>query len=59
MDELRKGVREILVKNPGRLPTPQDTGRFAPTVWECELDTVWQDVSSQDHSTHLNVSYCG
>lgn len=54
MDQLRKGAREALEKNPGKLP--KDSFPFASTAREFELDQLWQDIVAQDHSTHRKVS---
>lgn len=54
MDKLRNEAREALVQNPGKMPVG-----FFPAVAaasKSDLSQLWQDVSSHDHSTHLNVS---
>ncbi|KAJ5366405.1 hypothetical protein N7541_000346 [Penicillium brevicompactum] len=53
MDQLRKGAREALEKNPGKLP--KDSFPFASTAREFELDQLWQDIVAQDHSTHRKI----
>lgn len=55
MDQLRKGAREALVQNPGKVP--KDAFSFASTARELELDQLWQDIVAQDHSTHLKVGW--
>ncbi|KAJ5431328.1 hypothetical protein N7445_009060 [Penicillium cf. griseofulvum] len=52
MDKLRKEAREALVQSPGKMPIG-----FFPAVAaasKSDLAQLWQDVSSYDHSTHLN-----
>lgn len=55
MDRLREAAREGLIKNPGILPTDRFPSAMDVST-ECPLDELWQNVSSQDHSTHLSVS---
>ncbi|KAJ5782500.1 hypothetical protein N7457_004274 [Penicillium paradoxum] len=53
MDKLRKEVRETLVQKPGELPH-----RFFPAnaaASKSDLSQLWQDISSHDHSTHLDI----
>ncbi|KAJ5200576.1 hypothetical protein N7491_008620 [Penicillium cf. griseofulvum] len=53
MDKLRKEAREALVQSPGKMPIG-----FFPAVAaasKSDLAQLWQDVSSYDHSTHLNI----
>lgn len=57
MDKLRKEAREALVLNPGKMPVG-----FFPAVAaasKSDLGQLWQDIAAYDHSTHLNVCFCG
>ena len=57
MDKLRKEAREALVLNPDKMPVG-----FFPAVAaasKCDLSQLWQDIAAYDHSTHLNVCFCG
>lgn len=55
MDKLRQTARDSLVKNPGIVPTDVLPAAIAASK-KCPLDELWQNVSSQDHPTHLSVS---
>ncbi|CAG8216980.1 unnamed protein product [Penicillium olsonii] len=52
MEELRK-ARATLAQTPGKVP---DSLPFAGTA-HCGIDQLWQDIDSQDHSTHSDVSF--
>lgn len=54
MDELRR-VRDILAQTPGKVP--QGSLPYAETAAKCQLEQLWQDIDSQDHSTHSKVSF--
>jgi hypothetical protein len=54
MDKLRKEAREALIQTPGKVPTGFLPGAMAAS--KCDLGQLWEDISSHDHSTHLNVS---
>lgn len=54
MDRLRKEVRETLVQHPGEVP--QGLFRANVAASKSDLSQLWQDISSHDHSTHLDVS---
>jgi hypothetical protein len=53
MDQLRKEAREALVQNPGKVPTGFLPGAMAASKYS--MAQLWDNVSSHDHSTHLNV----
>ncbi|KAJ5952765.1 uncharacterized protein N7479_011178 [Penicillium vulpinum] len=53
MDKLRKEAREALVQSPSKMPIG-----FFPAVAaasKSDLAQLWKNVSSYDHSTHLNI----
>lgn len=57
MDKLRKDAREVLQRDPWN--RPNDLRAADAAAAQNNLHQLWQDVSTHDNSTHLNVSVHG